>query len=183
MRILSGRLKGRKIITPGMIRPVKSRVRKSCFDILRPDIEGKQALDLFGGSGALGLEAISQGASSCTFVDSSRDCVKAIKTNIEALGIQENTKLHLKDSLEAIKDFFTYKTSFDLIFLDPPYCKGLLTKALQALGEYDILAPAGYIVTFSYSQEAQDAQSDKFTSIIERKYGQTLVKIYQKEGN
>ena len=181
MRILGGRFRGRNIIVPSGIRPVSLRVKKSCFDILRGDIQGKRILDLFGGSGSLGIEALSQGAGEAIFLDSDRRCVAAIRKNLTSLGFNPQQKVILKDSASGINDFFTYKESFDIIFLDPPYHSGLLTKALQLLEEYDIVAPSGYIVTFSYAKNDFIQARRGFSLIVEKKYGQTLFLIYRRD--
>ncbi len=178
MRILGGKFKGRNIIAPRDIRPVSLRVKKSCFDILRGEIEGKKVLDTFAGSGSLGLEACSHGASECTFIDSEKKCINAIKRNIFSLGIRSKAKVHQRNSFLAINDLFTYKERFDIIFLDPPYYNGLLIKALQALEEYDILARSSYVVGFCYIKDDFIKESNRFSLIVEKKYGQNLLLIY-----
>ena len=180
MKIFGGKFKGRNIIVPSGIRPVSLRVKKSCFDILREEIQGKRILDLFGGSGSLGIEALSQGAKEAIFLDSDRHCVAIIRKNLTLLGLSPQQKVILKDSASGIKDFFTYREKFDIIFLDPPYHGGLLTKALQLLDEYDIVAPSGYIVTFCYAKDDFVQTGRRFSLIVEKKYGQTLVKIYRR---
>ncbi len=181
MKILSGKFKGRNIIVPSGIRPVSLRVRKSCFDILKGEIQGKRVLDLFGGSGSLGIEALSQGASEAIFLDLERRCVAAIRKNLASLGLNPQQKVILKDSASGINDFYTYKESFDIIFLDPPYHSGLLTKTLQLLEEYDIVAPLGYIVTFCYTKDDFVQARKGFSLIVERKYGQTLFLVYRRD--
>lgn len=180
MRILGGKFKGKNIIVPSGIRPVSVRVKKSCFDILRSEIEGKKVLDLFSGSGSLGIEAFSLGAGGLTFVDSEKKCIIAIKKNILSLNIGSQANVYLKDSLAAVKDFFVYKESFDIVFLDPPYYKGMLTKTLQVMGEYDIVAPLGYIVAFCYLKDDFIEENSNFSLIVNRKHGQTLLLIYRK---
>jgi len=181
MRVLGGKFKGRNIIVPSGIRPVSLRVKKSCFDILKGEIQGKRVLDLFGGSGSLGIEALSQGAKEAIFLDSDRRCVAAIRKNLTSLGFNPQQKVILKDSASGIKDFFTYKESFDIIFLDPPYHSGLLTKALQLLEEYDIVTPSGYIVTFCYTKGDFVQARRGFSLIVEKKYGQTLFLVYRRD--
>ena len=181
MKILGGKLRGRNIIVPSGIRPVSLRVKKSCFDILRGEIRGKRILDLFGGSGSLGIEALSQGAKEAIFLDSDRRCVAAIRKNLVSLGFDPRQKVILKDSASGIKDFFTYRESFDIIFLDPPYHSDLLTKALQLLEEYAIVTPSGYIVTFCYTKDDFIQARKGFSLIVEKKYGQTLFLIYRKD--
>ena len=138
MKVVGGKFRGRNLIVPSDIRPAALRVKKACFDILKGEIEGKKVLDLFAGSGSLGIEAFSRGASEAAFVDSSRNSINAIEKNVFTLSMGPCAKTCLKDSFSAIKDFFTYKKSFDLIFLDPPYYQGMARKALQALSEYDL---------------------------------------------
>ena len=181
MRILGGKFKGRNIIVPSGIRPVALRVKKSCFDILKGEIQGKRVLELFGGSGSLGIEALSQGAKEAIFLDSGRRCVAAIRKNLISLGLNPQQKVILKDSASGIKDFFTYKERFDVIFLDPPYHSGLVTKTLQLLEEYDIVTPSGYIVTFCYTKDDFVQARRGFSLIVERKYGQTLFLIYRRD--
>ncbi len=181
MKILGGKFKGRNIAAPLGIRPVALRVKKSCFDILRGEIQGKRVLDLFGGSGSLGIEALSQGAGEAIFLDSDRRCVYAIRKNLTSLGLNPQQKVVLKDVASGIKDFFTYKESFDIIFLDPPYHSGLLTKTLQLLEDYDIVAPSGYIVTFCYTKNDFVQARRGFSLIVEKKYGQTLFLIYRRD--
>ena len=181
MKILGGKFKGRNIVASSGIRPVALRVKKSCFDILRGEIQGKRVLDLFGGSGSLGIETLSQGAKEAIFLDSNRRCVAAIRSNLTSLGLDPREKVILKDSASGIKDFHTYKEKFDIIFLDPPYYSGLLTKTLQLLEEYDIVAPSGYIVTFCYTKDDFVQARRGFSLIVEKKYGQTLFLIYRKD--
>jgi 16S rRNA (guanine(966)-N(2))-methyltransferase RsmD len=181
MRVILGSLKGREIKVPSGIRPVSNRVKKACFDILKEVIEGKRVLELFAGSGALGIEALSQGAKEAAFVDVKPECVRAIKENIFSLGISEKANVHLKDAASAINDFYVYKEKFDLIFLDPPYHEAKLINTLQKLEDYDILTPSGYIVCLCYIKDEYAKNSGKFSVILEKKYGQTLLLVYAKK--
>ena len=155
-------------------------MKKSCFDILRGEFPGKRVLDLFAGSGSLGIEALSQGAQEALFVDSNPRCVAAIRDNLSGLGLVFREKVFLKDSASGIKDFCTYKESFDLIFLDPPYHRELLTKTLQLLEQYDIVTPSGYVAAFCYAKDDFAQTGEKFSLIVNKKYGQTLFLIYRK---
>lgn len=181
MRILGGKFKGRNIAVPSGIRPVSLRLKKSCFDILRDEVEDKRVLDLFGGSGSLGIEALSRGAKDALFLDSDRRCVAVIRSNLSSLGIDSRQKVVLKDSASGIRDFFTYKEKFGLVFLDPPYYSGLLTKTLQLLEEYDIVSPSGYVVAFCYVKGDFVQTRKGFSLIVEKKYGQTLFLIYRRD--
>ena len=180
MKIFGGKFKGKSITVPLDIRPMSLRVKKSCFDILRGEIKDKRVLDLFGGSGSLGIEALSQGAKEAISIDSSRRSVAAIRKNLSLLGLDPKEKVLLKDSASGIKDFCTYREFFDIIFIDPPYHSGLLTKSLQLLEEYDIVTPSGYVVTFCSTKDDFVQASKGFSLIVEKKYGQTLFLIYRR---
>jgi len=181
MKVLSGKLKGRKLVACSDIRPVSQRVRKSCFDILGLEVQGKKVLDLFAGSGSLGIEALSRQASGCTFIDSSPAALGALKKNLVSLSLEAETQSYLKDVFLAIRELSARKLTFDIVFLDPPYYKQMLTKALQQLGEYDIVSPSGYIVAFCYEKDAFCTEISNFSLRVKKKYGQTLLLIYAKE--
>lgn len=181
MKVLRGSLKGRNIKCPPNIRPVSLRVKKSCFDILSEEIEDKKVLDLFAGSGALGIEALSRGAKEAVFVDIKRGCIDILKKALFSFKIASMTHTYVKDAFGAVKDFSLRKEAFDIIFLDPPYYKGMLRKALQTLEEYDILTPAGFIVGFCYKKDDLLLESGIFFLILSKEYGQTLLLIYRKQ--
>jgi 16S rRNA (guanine(966)-N(2))-methyltransferase RsmD len=181
MKILKGTLKGRNISCPPNIRPVSVRVRKSCFDILREEIEEAAVLDLFAGSGALGIEAVSCGASRATFIDIKKSCIETVKKNLITFKISSRARTYNKDAFKAIKDFAERDEVFDIIFIDPPYYKGMLIKTLQNLEEYDILAPSGFVIGFCYSKDEFFKESEKFSLIVRKNYGQTVLLIYRKQ--
>ncbi|MCF7908709.1 MAG: 16S rRNA (guanine(966)-N(2))-methyltransferase RsmD [Candidatus Omnitrophica bacterium] len=180
MRIVSGKLKGRKLVAAGKTRPVSERIRKSCFDILADEVQDKKVLDLFAGSGALGLEALSRGAKECIFVDSSNSAKGAIKKNILSLNLEAETELYLKDAFLAIEAFYRRQERFSLVFLDPPYYRQMLTKALQRISEYDIVCPSGYLVAFCYEKDDFVTEISGFSLKVNKKYGQTVLLIYVK---
>lgn len=180
MRIISGQFKGRKIEVAGKTRPVSERVRKSCFDILGTEVLDKKILDLFAGSGSLGLEALSRGAKECTFVDLSNSAQGAIKKNILKLNLEAETCLYLKDAFLAIEGFYKQEERFDLVFLDPPYYQQMITKSLQRISEYDIVSPSGYIVAFCYEKDDFVTEISGFSLEVNNKYGQTVLLIYAK---
>ena len=180
MKIAAGKFKGRNITAPLGIRPLSIRVKESCFNILKGEVEGKRVLDLFAGSGSLGIEAISQGAKEAHFVEIKKKCLKVIEKNLKSFTIVSEARTYQKDALSAIKDFSCYKEQFDLIFLDPPYNEGLLIKALQLLEEYAILAPSGYLVALCCQKDEFLEESSKFSLIVNRRYGQTRLLIYRK---
>ncbi|MCF7873783.1 MAG: 16S rRNA (guanine(966)-N(2))-methyltransferase RsmD [Candidatus Omnitrophica bacterium] len=180
MQLLGGKLKGRKIKVPPGVRPVSQRVKKSCFDIIFELTNGKTVLDLYAGSGSLGIEAISRGASRVVFVDQDKNSIKFIDNNINSLGIGKDTEIYCKKCSLAIKYLYRKKICFDLIFLDPPYYKGLITKSLQLLESYDILARSGYLIGFCYENDDYAQKYKNFSLVIKRNYGQSSLLIYKK---
>lgn len=181
MRVMLGELKGRPVSIPNGIRPASNIVKKACFDILKGEIEGKRVLDLFSGSGALGIESLSLGAKEAVFIDSNPACVSTIKKNLFSLGLDQKASVYFKDALSAINDFYVYKKKFDLIFLDPPYYEGHLINTLQNLEDYDILTPSGYIISLSYIKDKTISNNKHFSVILEKKYGQTRLFLYVKK--
>ena len=137
MFIISGRFKKRKLVTPSGIntRPTLGKVRETLFNICQGEIEGASFLDLFAGSGAMGLEALSRGAAHVTFIENDRAAIKAIQQNIEHLGVERETTLIKNDVFKAL----TYLTPFDLIFADPPYGQGYGERVVQLIEKHDLL--------------------------------------------
>ncbi|MDD5195837.1 MAG: 16S rRNA (guanine(966)-N(2))-methyltransferase RsmD [Candidatus Omnitrophica bacterium] len=180
MKILKGSLKGRNLACPEGVRPVQVSVRKACFDMLAGAIYGKKVLDLFAGSGSLGVEAISLGAREAHFVDTKGQCLKTIRKASVLFNIEDKVKLYRKEAADAVKDFKAYKEAFDIVFLDPPYYAGILRKILQTIEGYDIVTPFGYLIGFCYSKDDFIREIKGFSLIVEKRYGQTLMLIYQK---
>jgi len=182
MRITSGTFKSRIIKAPGGIRPTLDNVRKAIFDILGGSVEGVKVLDLFAGSGALGLEALSRGAASCTFVDNSRASVKAIKDNLEALdlGKDDGAEVVRADSLRVIQRLAWDRARFDIIFMDPPYYKELAKKSLFLLGDCDILSETGVAIIEHSKHDPMPDSSGGLKLLRTARYGDTLVSFYCK---
>jgi 16S rRNA (guanine966-N2)-methyltransferase len=153
MRIVSGEFRGRALIAPpGMAtRPTADRVRQALLDVLahapwsRP-FAGLRVMDVFAGSGALGLEAVSRGAAFCLFVETEAAARGAIRDNIEALGLFGRTRIHRRDAVDLGVKPAADGAPFDLVFLDPPYGKGLGEKALSGLRDGGWLAPGAVCV-------------------------------------
>ncbi|MFC3302254.1 16S rRNA (guanine(966)-N(2))-methyltransferase RsmD [Parvularcula lutaonensis] len=152
MRIVGGEFRGRRIAAPSgqTTRPTTDRTRESLFNILahRPGFvfEGARVLDLFAGSGALGFEAMSRGASFCLFVDTDAAARGAIRDNVEALGLFGNTRIHRRPADALGTKPAGVGARFDLVFMDPPYRKDLITPTLKTLAEGEWLAPGALIL-------------------------------------
>lgn len=179
MRILTGAYKGRAVNMPAGIRPTQNKVRKAVFDILG-DIRGLSFLELFAGSGAVGFEAASRGASEVVLVEENRSCLKAIERTREALGLKGCTVIPLaaQAALEALK---RRGKSFDLVFLDPPYGKGLAKKTLQMLGGCDIVAPNSFVIIQHFRRDDLPESSGGLILFKQAGYGDTLLSFYRKE--
>lgn len=148
LHIIGGRFKNRSLKTPkkASVRPTLAIVRKAVFDICQAQIEGAQVLDLFAGSGAMGLEALSRGASHATFVELDRDSYRCIEENIQTLNVSDAATLHFGNALSLLKKFREKKNKFDLIYIDPPYQEEkLLSDVLHLIDEVDLLSEGGIV--------------------------------------
>lgn len=180
MRIVGGRFKGRAIEAPKGrdTRPTGDRARESLFNVLAhaswsPGLEGRRVLDLFAGSGALGLEAISRGAAFALFVETEPAARGAIRDNIEALGLFGATRIHRRDAADLGVKPAGLGEPFDLVFLDPPYHKGLGERALARLGEGGWIAGDALIVFECAADETPATPG--YETLDERAYGAAKV--------
>ena len=180
MRIVGGTHKGRSLIAPQGrdTRPTSDRARESLFNVLAhaewsPGLEGRRVLDLFAGSGALGCEAISRGAAFALFVETDAAARGAIRDNIEALGLFGVTRIHRRDATDLGDKPAGLGEPFDLVFLDPPYHKGLGERALALLGKGGWISGDALIVFECAADESPDVTA--FDLLDERTYGAAKV--------
>lgn len=176
MRITTGKYKGRVIKMPKGIRPTQNKARKALFDILG-DIEGLSFLELFAGSGAVGIEALSRGASELVLVEKDPAALAVLKQNLRSLGLVDSM-VFPKEAEEAVKIFYKRKKRFNLIFLDPPYYNDLAKKTLQMLSGYDILAPNGLAVAQHFKKEILPGGFGRLKRVKEAGYGETILSLY-----
>lgn len=177
MKVISGLYKGRNIEGYDIdgTRPTMDRVKESLFATIQNYVKESTILDLFAGSGSLGIEALSEGASYAYLVDKNIKCTKLIEKNLKNFGI-ENCKVLFLDYLAALATFAKEKKSFDIIFLDPPYKTDYIEKALEKISELNLLAPGGIIVC--ESDDLNKIIYDKaYTKYKEKKYGDKWVVI------
>ncbi len=175
-----GKFRRTPLSTPTDIRPTSLRVKKSIFDIFGDEVIDLSVLDLFAGSGGLGIEALSCGAKEAVFIDNQKKCIDKVTDNIRIIGIDNQAQGYTKEAMQAIEGFARLNKQFSLIFIDPPYYAGIAKKALQALDEYDILSPPGYIVVLCSNKEEVLDEYSLFSLIVSKKYGQTRLLIYRK---
>ena len=145
MRVITGTARGRRLKElEGMeTRPTTDRVKEGLFSALQFDIEGRRVLDLFAGTGQLGIECLSRGAAEAVFVDRRADAVKLIRENLKVTELTDRARVVSADSMEFLKGL---REKFDIIFLDPPYAAGLLEPAIAHIAKFDILNPHGIIM-------------------------------------
>ncbi len=187
MRIIGGKFKGRLIIAPkGMTsRPTTDRTRESLFNILSTrdgfDFDGARVIDLFAGSGALGLEVMSRGGAWCLFVETDATARGAIRDNVETLALFGVTRIHRRSATDLGLKPAGVGPPFTIAFLDPPYGKGLAGPALETMRDGGWLAP-GALVVVEQGKAETPAAADGFTEADRRIYGDTQVGIYAFSG-
>ena len=175
MRVISGKYKGKNIMGFNILgtRPTMDRVKESIFGIIQNDIKDSVCLDLFAGSGSLGIEALSNGASACYFVENSNEIYNILKKNLCSI---DGSILLKMDYNDALKSFSGVK--FDLIFLDPPYKLNLINGVLDYICDNNLLNNGGLIVC---EFESEDVFCDKMDLVRHKKYGSKQVSIYKKK--
>jgi len=181
MRIVSGRFRGRPITAPEGrdTRPTSDRARQAVFNILEhapwsPGLQGLRVIDLFAGSGALGLEALSRGAAFCLFVETEEAARGAIRDNVEAMDLFGETRVHRRDATDLGIRPGSAGEAFDLAFLDPPYAKRLGEQALGKLAEGRWLKP-GAVCVFERGADEPDPQMQDYERLDARAYGAARV--------
>ena len=179
MRVISGSARGRRLkeIAGFDIRPTSDMVKESVFNIIQFDIEGRRVLDLFAGTGQLGIEALSRGAGSATFVDSAPNVVKLIYENVKLCGFEDRADILLRDALRFIEN----NEAYDLIFIDPPYDTALAEKALGKIIEFDKLNTNGIIICEMRADRKTPAVSPPYYLQKEYIYGSVKILRYSRD--
>ncbi len=182
IRITSGSLRGRKIKTPSedTTRPLLTRLRKSLADILRPELKGSRILDLFGGSGAIVFELISNGADSAVIVEIDKKAADLISMNISTLNLEKEVKVLNVDAVGSVSSFASKNEFFDIIIVAPPYGLSLQQKALDMLGSYKILSSEGLLIVQRDEKELLCKAADCFQFYRTRDYGRTMFDFYKR---
>ena len=180
MRVITGKARGVVLKTPeGMAtRPTADRVKEALFNIIQFDIPTARVLDLFGGTGQLGIEALSREAKSAVFVDEREDACRLIRENLKRTKLEQYAKVVRSDYMAYLK---TCRESFDIILLDPPYAEVFLENSLKMITEFDILQAGGIIVTERPLGKELPWDFDGYTRSRDYKYGKTLITIYRKQ--
>ena len=176
MRVITGIAGGRKLISPDgeAVRPTADHVKQAMFNILQFDLEGRRVLDLFGGSGQLGIEALSRGAREAVFTDSDKRSIQLIRENLKRCGLEG--KVIQTDALA----YLSREEKFDVIFIDPPYDAGLYSKVLERINAVDNLTEGGIIVCEARAGTELPEMSPPYYKKRERRYGNVKIGIYSK---
>lgn len=179
MRVITGTARGKKLKElPGMdTRPTTDRVKEGLFNVIQFDIEGRRILDLFAGTGQLGIECLSRGAAHCDFVDSAPAAMKIIQENVTACRLTGKATFHQKDFSAFLNGT---RGKYDLIFLDPPYASGNLERALEKITAIDIVTGNGIIVCETPVEQVLPELPDFFVKQGEYRYGKIKVTLYRR---
>ena len=178
MRVITGKYKGRKLNSPEnyAIRPTSDKAKEALFSILTAEIYGARVLDLFAGTGSLGIEALSRGAEYCVFADASRASLNLIKSNLEHCKVEEETRVLAGDYRKVLANL---NEPFDIILLDPPYGKGLIPDAIRLISEGDLLKEGGVILAEHRKEEDLPETIGKYQKEKDRRYGIVKLSIYR----
>jgi 16S rRNA (guanine966-N2)-methyltransferase len=179
MRIIAGTLKGRRLApVHGRTRPTAAKVRESVFNILGDAVLGVRVLDLFAGTGALGIEALSRGAAATVFVEDHPGALKVLRRNLEDLGLGDRTTVWPLPVMVALKKLAGRGESFDLAFLDPPYGGGAADAALKALASLNLCRSGAPVVVEHSRRQDLPAECGPLRRLQVRRYGDTQVAFY-----
>ena len=180
MRVITGTARGTNLKAPDGLstRPTADKVKQALFNMIQYEIAG-EALDLFAGSGQLGIEALSRGAQRAVFVDRRTDAVKLIRENLALTRLEDGAQVVCGDSMAYLN---ALREKFDLIFLDPPYADDLLERAVAHIARFDILAPDGIMIAESPAEKELPKLSAPYRVAREYRYGRIKVTLYRRDG-
>ena len=179
MRVITGSARGRRLgeLSGRDTRPTTDRVKEGLFNVIQFDIEGRRVLDLYAGTGQLGIECLSRGAAHCTFVDQRKDAAALIRNNLKATRLEERAKVVQADALSFLQ---RAPQQYHLIFLDPPYDSNLLNSTIKTIAGIDILAGNGIIICESRADQELPELPLPFQKSKDYRYGKIKVTLYRK---
>ncbi len=181
MRVITGFAKGRKLKAPRGLetRPTTDRTKESLFNIIGNRIADVKFLDLYAGTGAIGIEAISRGAGLAVFVENNPRALKVIGENLALTGLADRAKVLSQDTERAIEMLSDEESKFDIIFMDPPYLKELVKTSLNKIDECGIIASGGLVITESSKLDILPECVGRLKLVRREKYGDTVLSFYQ----
>ncbi len=180
MRVIAGELKGRRLAAPpdSSVRPTTGKVKEAIFSMIQSYLSGAVVVDLFAGTGSLGIEAVSRGAARAYFVDKDRRSLSLVRQNIKHCGIEDRSVLFASDYLSALGKI---REPADIIFLDPPYRAGFMQNCLDQLAASDLLPEGGIVVAEHGLEEVLEEQYGTLLLLKNKRYGKIAVSIYEKQ--
>ncbi len=179
MRVIAGVAKGRKLKVPKTegVRPTSDYLREALFDILGASIRDVRFLDLYAGSGAVGIEALSRGAAEVVFVEQDRRCLQTLRENLQTVGL-DNGEVVSGDALKVLRRLASQGRGFEIIFLDPPYGTDLARQTLISLGSTHLLRPQGIVAVEHFTKDPLPVEAGDLLKVREKVYGQTVLSFY-----
>lgn len=179
MRVITGTAKGVRLKTPEgtQTRPTTERVKEAVFSIIQFEIEGSRVLDLFAGTGQMGIEALSRGASQAVFIDGRREACQLVQENLKRAKLTDRAQVVQSDYMGYLE---RCRSSFDLIFLDPPYAEIFLENALKKISEIDILSDRGIIICERPAEKPLDFEIPGLQRGKDNRYGKTWITVFRK---
>ncbi len=183
MRISSGDRRGRRLRSPRgrQVRPTSDFLRQAVFNILGLRVQGARLLDLFAGTGAVGLEALSRGASAVTFVERDARAAESLRGNVAALEFTDRVRLIAGDALPTLARLEAAGEVFDIIFVDPPYAGDLVSRCMERLARGAVLSDNGVLVVQAFHKTALPERAGVLARLRERRYGESALTFYAKE--
>ncbi len=185
MRVICGSARGRRLFSPknSLIRPTADRVKESLFNILNSQITGYddcRALDIFAGTGNLGIEALSRGAASAVFIDSQKESVALVIKNLRMLGFADRGRVIERDAISALRSLEKREPPFQLLFIDPPYRQGLAERVLEYLAASNLIDENSLVIAEISSGELLPVAFDSLEEFDRRVYGDTAIVFYRR---
>lgn len=180
MRVIAGKYRGRRLRTvEGLqVRPTSDRLRETLFNILKPYIAGKSFLDICAGSGAVGIEALSRGASQVAFIERSRRACSAIRANLDAIGAAEDSEIVGLDALSALRQLSEDRRRFDVVFFDPPYASLIYDQVLRWLGRGELISTGGVAVVEHETKHPPRPEYGKLRMFRTVRQGESSLSFY-----
>lgn len=180
MRIITGYAKGKKLKAPEGLttRPTADRIKESVFNIISPNIFDSNVLDLFAGTGGLGLECVSRGCRNCTFVEKDKKAFKILDQNIKSLRCDDKVKYYNMDSFLFLKKYSNLNNTYDIVFLDPPYFGNLIEKSINEIYNLNLLSENGIIISEYDTKEKMPEYIASINRYRDVNYGRTTVSFW-----
>lgn len=181
MRVITGSARGRKLIVPEGLetRPTSDMLKQAVFNIIQFDIEGRRVLDLFAGTGQMGVEALSRGAKEAVFIDRSAQAIAVVRQNVSLCGFEGQSRVIQSDALAFLSPGCG---KFDIVFIDPPYDSALAESALEKISTFDILSDGGIIICESDAGKLLPELSAPYAKGREYRYGKKKITVYTRHG-